>query len=534
MNNTDTFIISVGNVTSKINEPTNQMVSSLYNQMSCYVPNYWFAKAFKKGIWDGKQHFFDKKTHEFPTGMIDKVIEILKDYEVEIKLKDMRKNVLTSEFNEDSITLASGKELRNYQVEAVKTVFNNKYEELPYIRGIINIATNGGKTVIAEAVVDKLYDLIPKGKMILFVTHSKEIAYQAKESFERDLGVSVGFLGDGHWKTEKVAIGLMPTLYSRMKNGTDEFNKLVKNTIGFIGDEVHHSSSSSWTEVLDKFTSASIRLGLTGTVDEKDVLKKYRLMSVTGDILIKIDNEFLISHGYSAKPECGLLPIDYPDIDNTMRYFGQDGEAGKLSYHDTYQKGIVKNDYRNWIIANLCDHEVKKSHQVLILVEHLEHGVAIENFLNIINPEMRYMFLHGELGSDERQLGLQLLKAGDVDVIISTSILDEGVDVPNINSIIYARGGKSLRKLLQGIGRGLRKKADGSSLKFYDFIDYTSDYLLTHSMGRYKVLKNEGFEITKLSLEKTLRITESDKQEFLEKYDTAYDDEVFVYVDEND
>ena len=149
-----------------------------------------------------------------------------------------------------------------------------------------------------------------------------------------------------------------------------------------------------------------------------------------------------------------------------------------------------------------------------------------------MNPDIRHLFLYGELGSEERQTGLQLLKSGDVDVIISTSILDEGVDVPNINSVIYARGGKSTRKLLQGIGRGLRKKEDESALKFYDFMDYTSQYLLAHSLNRYKVLKKENFEIKKLSLEDDLGITESVKQEFIEKYDTAFDEEVFVYTED--
>jgi superfamily II DNA or RNA helicase len=122
------------------------------------------------------------------------------------------------------------------------------------------------------------------------------------------------------------------------------------------------------------------------------------------------------------------------------------------------------------------------------------------------------------------------LKAGDVDVVVSTAILDEGVDVPNINAVVYARGGKSIRKLLQGIGRGLRKKDDGSSLKFYDFIDNTSGYLLKHSLNRYKTLKKEKFEIKKLDLATDLGYTEQENLYFMENYDTAFDNEVFVYV----
>jgi superfamily II DNA or RNA helicase len=85
-------------------------------------------------------------------------------------------------------------------------------------------------------------------------------------------------------------------------------------------------------------------------------------------------------------------------------------------------------------------------------------------------------------------------------VVIATSILDEGINVDNINAIIYARGMKSSRKILQGIGRGLRKKKDDSCLAFYDFLDYTNSYLTEHTLNRYEVMKNEGFDIIKLEL----------------------------------
>ena len=525
--------IELNNVKSTVLNASGQIYTALYNKLSCYAPQYWFAKSFKDGRWDGKQRFFNQKEKSFPTGLIQMVIETLNEWEVDVKVVDKRAGMIKfPSISDDKIVLASGKTLRPYKAFAVKTVVDNVYENIPFQRGIINIATNGGKTVIAEALIDDLYDKIPNNKCFLFVTHSKEIAFQAKNSFENDLGIDVGFIGDGKWKCNKVTIALVSTLYSRMKKNSKEYQSLVKSTIGFIGDEIHHSSSTSWYEVLGTFENASIRLGLTGTVENEDEVKKLRLTSVCGNILVKISNEFLIQHGFSAKPECGLFKIDYPDIDNNMRYFGQDGEAGQLSYSDTYQKGIVRNDYRNWIIAKLCENEFTNGHQVLVLVEHLEHGASIENFLNLVNPDIRHLFLYGELGSEERQTGLQLLKSGDVDVIISTSILDEGVDVPNINSVIYARGGKSTRKLLQGIGRGLRKKEDESALKFYDFMDYTSQYLLAHSLNRYKVLKKENFEIKKLSLEDDLGITESVKQEFIEKYDTAFDEEVFVYTED--
>ena len=312
--------IELNNVNSTVINGTGQIYTSLYNKLSCYAPQYWFAKSFKEGRWDGKQRFFNQKEKSFPTGLISVVVETLKEWEIDVKIVDKRTGMIKfPSITEDEIVLSSGKTLRDYQASAVKTVVDNRYEGFPFQRGIINIATNGGKTVIAEALINDIYDKIPDSKCILFVTHSKEIALQAKTSFEEDLGIDVGFIGDGKWNCSKVTIALISTLYSRMKKNSKEYQNLVKSTIGFIGDEIHHSSSTSWYDVLGTLENASIRLGLTGTVENEDEVKKLRLTSVCGNILVKISNEFLIQNGYSAKPECGLFKIDYPDIDTNMR-----------------------------------------------------------------------------------------------------------------------------------------------------------------------------------------------------------------------
>jgi superfamily II DNA or RNA helicase len=83
-------------------------------------------------------------------------------------------------------------------------------------------------------------------------------------------------------------------------------------------------------------------------------------------------------------------------------------------------------------------------------------------------------------------------------VLIATTIFDEGVDVSGINCLFLAGGGKSMRQLLQRIGRGLRKKADGSGIEVYDVLDYHNEHLARHTLERYKVYKSEGFDIIKL------------------------------------
>lgn len=486
----NTVVIYVGNVKSKVQNLPMNLANKIAKELSVKVPNYWFSTAFKMGRWDGTQKFFIRPANTFPTGLLKTVVNMISEqFELPLEIQDERKGIndLVITPVEKQYTIGKDKNFREYQVEALNAVITNKVENATFVRGVINLATNAGKTTVAEGLINELYPKLKKGnQFLLFVTHSKEIAYQAQKSIETDLGIKVGIIGDGKWELKTVTVAIVSTLYKRMKDKKPEFKFLVENVTAFIADEVHHSSSQSWYDVLCSFTNASIRVGLTGTVDKSNPVNEMRLYSCTGPVVTKVSNDFLIQKGYSAKPICIMFLVGESELDD-------------IPYSDAYNLGIIENEERLQVIHDICCKETKDNNKVLVLVEYLEHGNIINEKLK--NLKKQVYFTNGQLSSEERQKLLDDLKMGKLDVLISTSILDEGVDVSGINAIIYARGMKSTRKLLQGIGRGLRKKKDGSPLRFYDFIDNTNLKLLQHSQNRYEVLKKEKFTVKLMNLE---------------------------------
>lgn len=338
------------------------------------------------------------------------------------------------------------------------------------------------------------------GYQCLYLT-SKEIW----ETPEIAVGKIEKFLFNHNVKITKIskAIGLIPEF---------KYNLEVEDNHNYIANDLlvsncHHSSSSTWYNTLMTLDNAFVRIGLSGTVaditkckaDKK--LNAMRLNAISGAILAKVSNQQLITSQVSAKPLCYFATIDKPKLDK-VTYGVSSGVLGDLNYKDSYKLGIVNNNYRNWVVANICNSEVKATKaQCLVLIEFIEHGVNLLQMFEEFFPELNVVFLNGALAAEDRLRGLEMLKQGIADVVIATSILDEGVDVPSINALVYARAGKSDRKLLQGIGRGLRKKADGSTVRVYDFIDDTCKYLLIHSLERFKVLKGEDFSIKTLKLE---------------------------------
>ena len=516
----------IKNTRSKIIGLTNKQAAQLSSHLAVQVPNFYFTPSYKAGSWDGKEYFLSRPANTFPTGLCPRVISFIKEmYELPVFIKDERVNPLAIE----PIVHFGAKSLRDYQIETINKVGSNmlsgKYEknvtvtdtsvrkpvqiddltlkeyinneldlddledepiptgaklEVPFPCGVINIATNGGKTVIAEGIIQQLYSQLVGNRVLLFLTHSKEIANQARKSIMNDLGIPVGFIGNSRWDIEKVTVALIPTLFSRMKNDSIDWHNLRKNTVAYIADECHHSSSDSWYKVMQAFKYAYIRLGLTGTIDKSNRLNEMRLYCCTGAVLSRISNDYLIKHGYSAKPVCILLKINKPEL-------------GNIEWHDAYETGIVSNSYRNQVIKSICQKEA--GHTTLILIQNLAHGELLLQELEELG--LRTYFTHGQKSLTERDDLLEKLRHGQLDILIASNILDEGVDVSGIQVLIYARGRKSLRQLLQGIGRGLRLKSDGSKLRFYDFIDDTHTVLLEHSAERCKALTKERFE-TKL------------------------------------
>ena len=637
--------ITIGNVKCKIQGATLPVLGNLTNLLSVRVPNYYFSSAYQMGRWDGFQRFLTRPANVFPTGLLPKVLDCIEnDMELPVELQDMRRNVYEYIMSPvpDDFQISDEKQARDYQVDTINKVITNTVGcpggDIPFTRGVINIATNGGKTVIAEGIIKQLYSqLLANNGYFLFVTHSKEIARQARKSIMNDLQIPVGFIGDGKWAVEPVTVAIITTMYRRMKDQRDEWLSLKDNVVGFVADEClsgnsqillpngmslpiqevceredithvmsyntetqhmevkpivrkivtpateqfwnvwyqnpiterldfvratpnhkiwtmdhgyvrvdklqsqdvlvvhhnfdtlalpllgiipstgvipqykynlevadnhnyfadnvlvsncHHSSSDSWYSVFSELPNASIRLGLTGTIDKSKPVEEMKLYACTGEVLNRVSNDYLIQNGFSAKPRCILFKVTSPEL-------------GEMDYQEAYQFGIVENHERNQLIYDICEKETNSNNKVLILVEHLEHGEIIEDQLSLLNKAFGKVihFTNGQLSSEMREELLDKMRNGQLDVLISSNILDEGIDISGINAIIYARGMKSMRKILQGIGRGLRVKKDNSMLRFYDFIDDTHMTLLSHSMDRYKTLKGEKFDAALISIQ---------------------------------
>lgn len=192
--------------------------------------------------------------------------------------------------------------------------------------------------------------------------------------------------------------------------------------------------------------------------------------------------------------------------------FGDDlGET----WHSVYSQGIVQNEYRNRVIAKVAAQYSRKGMQTLILVRELYHGDQLAQLIRAEDVE-RVAFVYGDTPADVLDNEVARFKEHSDSVLIASPIFDEGVDVPAIRALIIADGGKSIRAVLQKVGRGIRKKKTGANtIDVVDFADATHKWLSNHSLERIAIYEGEGFDVTyeKPDAEGNVREGRTDEQQ---------------------
>lgn len=289
---------------------------------------------------------------------------------------------------------------------------------------------------------------------------------------------------------------------SKNKKVFDKYDfavKTLEQVKVVIVDECHNATSDSYQIPLSYMTNARQRIGLSGTINTKDILKWTTLKGTFSDRLFKVSNDDLIKREISAKPLIKFIPIYEPkDLDalaaKEIPVAMNANSAAIMQYQAVYRLGITENDYRNNIIANLAAKlSQQKKGVTLIVVNSVDHGKRVQDILNKMNIANAYM--HGEVSPEDREDILRRTKANELSVLIGTSVVDEGLDIATLKYLIYASGGKSFRAVLQRIGRVLRISDKKQSTVIFDLEDRTHKLLYKQAQTRRKIYKEEKFEI---------------------------------------
>jgi superfamily II DNA or RNA helicase len=209
----------------------------------------------------------------------------------------------------------------------------------------------------------------------------------------------------------------------------------------------------------------------------KDQYSNQLLMGCTGDKLCQISNQQLIQAGHLTPPR--VVIIEMPAV------------KCPKSWPDVYEVAVCLNRDRN---KRIIDELIKAPKPAFVMCTRLAHAKVLHKYAESLGFSIPAV-LSGDTKNKDRMQVIKDLQSGKEKAIIATTIFDEGVDLPELRTLILAGGGKSTVAQLQRIGRGLRISKGKHEILVIDFNDKSGAILKRHSAARRKVWQDEGFTI---------------------------------------
>jgi len=420
--------------------------------------------------------------NKLPAGLLGRALNVLRAEGEDFKFLER-----PTPSPAQAIELCQPLNLWDHQREAMQAIKE-------HVTGMVRIGTGGGKTkmsVKATAEIGQFpYLFIVNRISLLTQTHTEYSAY-----FEEQ----IGWIGDGKIDVQRINIATIGTICSILKIKTDiekdenlnysgeqisTLRQLLKNCRFVVVDECHHASSATYKQIMKALPNAVYRIGLSATpfrADGQDIL----LEAAFGDVIYSKSASELIRQGVLCQPE--IYFVQYTDSFFSKKY-PRTAKGG--SYNTIYKECVVENDVFNTVVAKLALVNAELNRVTLISVKQVNHGKRIYDMICELNADVRIEFLHGK---NKHLLGEEQIKAdfacGKIKILIST-LFDEGVDIPSVNAIIDAGGGKSPIKALQLVGRAIRKFDHKKKAYIFMFVQ-PYQHLYRHSLARIEILRTE-------------------------------------------
>ncbi|MBU2525639.1 MAG: DUF3427 domain-containing protein [Bacteroidetes bacterium] len=398
-------------------------------------------------------HIIDKFQKTFDTYWQDKEFEIFdKNRDVE-KLRTALKN----EKRTESINPAAYFDIKPfpYQEEILEKLSTERSVHKRY-RNLLVAATGTGKTVISAFDYKRFRQENPKAKL-LFVAHRKEILQQAQASFQ-------GILKDQNFG-ELWVDGLEPERFENVFASIQTLNRRLESlnlSVSYydfvIIDEVHHIAASSYRSVLEHF-DPKILLGLTATperMDGEDILK---------DFCNTIAAEIRLPEALNRKLLCPFQYFGVTDNVDLSNVTWQNGRylPGELS--ELY----TQNDLRvNHILTNINKYlNAIQDVRALCFCITQEHAEFMSEKFSLAGLKADYLV--SSRNNERGELRRKFMQK-EINFLFVVDIFNEGVDIPEIDTVLFLRPTESLTVFLQQLGRGLRLAENKDCLTVLDFV----------------------------------------------------------------
>jgi len=415
----------------------------------------------------GNKRFIPKRKYgitpagRFGVGMFAEIYKYIDSLQVPVRV------VVTDKFKErfkPSYTFSEkdlnelNLPLRDYQIKAI-------IKCLKQGNGIIEVGTGGGKTLIMSTLVNTIRKNTSKHHKTLIITPGIQLVEQTYNDFLEygiDKSLMSKWSGDNELdESSKIIIAGLSILQSKKQDLSvlNEFDLL-------IFDEVHKlRKDNKINKVLDKIDVVN-KFGFTGTLPE-DKVDQWNIIGKIGPILYKKTSYELREENYLTQAKIKILKLFYKGCPEYL--VGEEKFNNPTLGYNNEGDFIFESVFRNEIISKIAN---KVDGNALIIVDRIKHGELLEEELKKVIKDKKIYFIQGSVKVKAREEMRKLMEENnDIICIAIAKIFSTGINIKNLSYIILGMGGKAKIKIIQTIGRGLRKHENKKLLIIFDIAD---------------------------------------------------------------
>jgi len=456
---------------------------NLVKKFSFELPYARHLPAVRLGRWDGKVSFFTLGGSSY-INLLPDILAYLdqQGYEFElIDQRDYRREFAFEKVAEDSYSHKTwpvghpdaGKpiKLRDYQVDVINNFFANP-------QCLQEVATGAGKTLITSVLSHRCE---PYGRTIVIVPN-KSLVTQTEADY-KNLGLDVGvYFGDRKEfnKTHTICTWQsLNNMFKNTKNGVAEvtIQDFLEGVVCIMVDEVHMAKAEVLKTMLTGVMGMiPIRWGLTGTIP-KEPFEFFALRVSLGEVVGKLSASELQDQGVLANCEVNIIQLQ---------------DHGEYKEYQKELQYLTTNEDRIKYIASVIA-EIAETGNTLVLIDRIQAGKMLEQYI----PNS--VFISGVTKDVDRKEQYDEVAVNDNKTIIATyGIAAVGINVPRLFNVVLIEPGKSFVRVIQSIGRGLRKSGDKDFVNIWD-IASTCKFAKRHLTKRKQFYKeaNYNFNIKK-------------------------------------
>jgi len=470
----------------------------LRDYFSFMVPGAQYMPMFKRRLWDGKIRLYDILSSTLPRGLKTYLEKFCADRGYSLHVKETKNSLCSTEEQllrfYDSLKVSVRKKdvrMHPHQQQAILHALNNH-------RSVIISPTGSGKSLIIYVLVRFLQTVIGTDRKILILVPTVGLVNQMESDFFDYSGQDKSWsckkyihkisAGEDKETNKQIVISTWQSIYKLPKEWFDKFDAI-------FFDECHQAKAESINFIGQKLSKAWFRIGTTGTLQQTQA-HRLNIEGILGPAAQFINTKNLMNKGLLATLGIDCIMLKYTEAEKYL--------LKKQKYVDEI-KWIVTNEQRNEFIKELA---LRTKGNTLILFNYVEiHGKPLASLIEAAGSNRKVYLIHGKTEADAREYIRRVVdREKDAILVASFGTTSAGINIVNLDNIIFASPTKSVIRLLQSIGRGLRVSEKKKTLKVYDIVDDLSwkshkNHVYRHFEERVKIYKKEKFDYKIVSME---------------------------------